>query len=56
MLDRAIGLNDRAWLDIEFDEPSLFAENNSGPSNVLPKVAARNDAGTTTTKTSSAPR
>ena len=25
MLDRAIGLNDRAWLDIEFDDPSLFA-------------------------------
>lgn len=56
MLDRAIGLNDRTWLDVEFDEPSLFAENTGTPSNVLPKVAGRNDAGTVTTKSSSAPR
>ena len=56
MLDRAIGLNDRTWLDVEFDEPSLFAETNRGPATVLPKVANHKDAGTTATKTSSAPR
>ncbi|HEV8695360.1 MAG TPA: serine hydrolase domain-containing protein, partial [Lysobacter sp.] len=52
MLDRAIGLSDRAWLDVEFDEPSLFANNaNPGAEDQNP-----NDAGTATTKTVAAPK
>jgi hypothetical protein len=54
MLDRAIGLNDRPWLDIEFDEPTLFAENTGKPANTG-QTATRDDAGTTSTKTSAAP-
>lgn len=55
MLDRALGLEERAWLDIEFDEPTLFASRatqspTSGSSAVNP-----NDAGTSTTKTVAAP-
>jgi beta-lactamase class C len=54
MLDRAIGLNDRPWLDIEFDEPTLFAENTGKPA-TTGQTATRDDAGTTSTKTSAAP-
>lgn len=51
MLDRAIGLGDRAWLDVEFDEPSLFATN--GKAGAAPSDA--DDAGTTSTKTTASP-
>ena len=52
MLDRAIGLSDRAWLDVEFDDPSLFVNGATpGKRNQNP-----NDAGTTTTKATASPR
>ncbi|HJW45607.1 MAG TPA: serine hydrolase domain-containing protein [Lysobacter sp.] len=52
MLDRAIGLSDRAWLDVEFDDPSLFVDGATpGTRNQNP-----NDAGTTTTKTTASPQ
>jgi beta-lactamase class C len=50
MLDRAIGLNDRAWLDVEFDEPSLFA---GKPGSTQP--GNPDDAGTTSTKATASP-
>ncbi|HEY0661081.1 MAG TPA: serine hydrolase domain-containing protein [Lysobacter sp.] len=46
MLDRAIGLSERPWLDIDFDEPTLYA--NSGQ---LP-----NDAGQAATKATASPQ
>lgn len=55
MLDRALGLQERQWLDIEFDEPTLFA----GQASEAPASSAQgmnpNDAGTSTTKTVAAP-
>ena len=52
ILDRAIGLSDRAWLDIEFDDPSLFVNGATpGTRNQNP-----NDAGTTTTKATASPQ
>ena len=53
MLDRAIGLSDRAWLDSEFDEPSLFAGRAAQPGSQQP--GADDDAGTTSTKTTASP-
>ncbi|GAB3378122.1 serine hydrolase domain-containing protein [Lysobacter fragariae] len=47
MLDRAIGLSDRTWIDTEFEEPSLFVKGQD---------PNPNDAGTTTTRATSAPR
>ncbi len=52
MLDRAIGLGDRPWLDIEFDEPTLFA--GDGDKAKLPP-ARQNEAGAVTTKSTAAP-
>ena len=50
MLDRAIGLDERAWLDIEFDEPTLFAKGApQSPNNP-------NDAGTAAAKATAAPQ
>lgn len=53
MLDRAIGLSDRAWLDIEFDEPSLFAGNTGKPGSMQGHAAG--EAGTTSTKATASP-
>jgi beta-lactamase class C len=52
MLDRAIGLGDRPWLDIEFDEPTLFAGEDGKPA--MP-AAGHQDAGTANTKATAAP-
>ncbi|HEU0307407.1 MAG TPA: serine hydrolase domain-containing protein [Lysobacter sp.] len=52
MLDRAIGLSDRAWLDIEFDEPSLFAGNTGKPGSTQGHAG---EAGTTSTKATASP-
>ncbi|WP_457095567.1 serine hydrolase domain-containing protein [Lysobacter sp. P5_B9] len=53
MLDRAIGLSERPWLDIEFEDPTLFAGNSGKPST---RGEEPDDAGTTTTKTTAAPK
>jgi len=45
MLDRAIGLSERPWLDIDFDEPTLYA-NSPTP----------DDAGQAATKATAAPQ
>ena len=55
MLDRAIGMSDRPWLDIEFDEPTLFAENTGKPATNTGQAATRDEAGTASTKTTAAP-
>ncbi|WP_460714345.1 serine hydrolase domain-containing protein [Lysobacter terrae] len=55
MLDRAIGLSDRPWLDIEFDEPTLFAGNNADKPADATAAPVRNEAGTATTKSTAAP-
>lgn len=47
MLDRAVGLPEQRWLDIDFDEPSLFAED-AMPTQPIP-------AGSTVTKSTAAP-
>lgn len=47
MLDRALGLPEQRWLDIDFDEPSLFAED-AMPTKPIP-------AGSTVTKSTAAP-
>jgi len=46
MLDRAIGLGERAWLDIDFDEPTLYANTDQTP----------NDAGQAATTAAAAPQ
>lgn len=53
MLDRAIGLSDRAWLDVEFDEPSLFAGNTGKPGSTQPGTPP--DAGTDSTQAAASP-
>ncbi|MFC5569773.1 serine hydrolase domain-containing protein [Lysobacter yangpyeongensis] len=55
MLDRAVGLKDRAWLDIDFDEPTLFAGASDKPAEPT-KNTPHNEAGTASTKTTAAPR
>ena len=45
MLDRAIGLSERPWLDIDFDEPALYANSNQAP----------HDAGQVATKATASP-
>lgn len=47
MLDRAVGLPEQRWLDIDFDEPSLFVED-AMPTQPIP-------AGSTVTKSTAAP-
>ncbi len=47
MLDRALGLPEQRWLDVEFDEPSLFAEDRTSPQPI--------PAGSTLTKSTAAP-
>ncbi len=46
MLDRALGLPEQRWLDVDFDEPSLFVE---------AAMSAHPSAGTTTSKSTAAP-
>ncbi len=48
ILDRALGLPDQHWIDVDFDEPSLFAED-ATPAGPVP-------AGSTLTRSSAAPR
>ena len=48
MLDRALGLPQQRWLDVDFDEPGLFAE---GATPVQP-----NHPGSTVTRSTAAPR
>jgi len=48
MLDRALGLPEQRWLDIDFEEPSLFAED-ATPIQPIP-------AGSTVTRSTAAPR
>lgn len=52
MLDRAIGLSDHTWLDIEFDEPTLFAGNVGKPGSTQGHAE---EAGTTSTKATASP-
>jgi hypothetical protein len=47
-------MSDRPWLDIEFDEPTLFAENTGKPANTR-QATTRDEAGTASTKTTAAP-
>ena len=48
MLDRALGLPAQRWLDVDFDDPSLFADD-TAPLQPIP-------AGSTLTKSTAAPR
>ncbi|MGH8078376.1 MAG: serine hydrolase domain-containing protein [Lysobacter sp.] len=48
MLDRALGLPEQRWLDIDFDEPSLYA-------NADTTVPTPSNPGATATKSTSAP-
>lgn len=48
MLDRALGLPEQRWLDVEFETPSLFAEDTT-PSPLVPP-------GSTVTRSTAAPR
>lgn len=48
ILDRALGLPEQRWLDIDFDEPSLFAEDAT--------PAHPNAPGSTVTRSTAAPR
>lgn len=57
MLDRAIGLDERAWLDPEFDQPTLFAGARQVPTPVMAGQDQNpNDAGTLSTGATAAPR
>ena len=48
MLDRALGLPEQRWLDVDFDEPSLYVEGGTTTPAVPP--------GSTSTKSTAAPR
>lgn len=54
MLDRALGLDEGAWLDVEFDEPTLFADRGTPDRPAAPDPNPE-DAGALTTKAAAAP-